>query len=201
MIVSQIIAHYLRTDYNTTPTAASVRSTNGSKYSTDTDVPVWMYQPLTTLLGVSSGPGVTGLDRRIVDTFGADKDIVGPHIKILETPTVSDMGMVFTSNEHGAMVSEVQLAFFQPKGGSVDSYLLPKLERRCRLLLDANNRSVCQKTQNLPTTSVSATNFVTSYTYSPVCIFKGYMGEPNVYEIVANYQVEYVEAFGRASIP
>lgn len=200
MIVSQVIAAYLRMDYDTSASAASVRALNGSKYATDADVPVWMYQPLTSLLGVSSGSGATGLDRRIVDTFGADEDVVPAHIKILEKPMPSDMGNFFLSNEDGAQVAEIQIAFFQPKVVS-DVYLLPKLERRVRLLLDANSRSLCRKTQNLPDSAVAATNFLTGYTYNPICKFIGYMGEPNVHEMVVNYQVEYVESFGRASLP
>lgn len=200
-----VLQNYLQSDVVDT-TAALVRAANPDQnWTMDSQVPVYLYQSLKTIL-LGSGSLLADFKRRIVSGSGQHASVAAGFIEIVPVYCESveyPEGMEI--NIPGGEFARVK--FFFSLGRPVDPSMYQTLvdcELRIRTILDYANRNIKAfngsnpSGQDLPLSSIAADNTIVSTAgYSLFrCKWLSLTNEPNTAELVSEYRVEYVRQFG-----
>lgn len=196
-----VIAAYLSTDTVDT-TAALVRAANPSMHWTsDNQVPVYLYQSLATILGVAP----SDLPRRIVAIAGTNESVADAFIQICPVYDESaghPDGFQFDFSGGEYAVVNILFSKGRPVPAANNKTLI-NAELRVRMLLDYTIRDLCAgKGPSLPSVATAADNSIVSteeYGYF-VCKWGSLLKEPNASEMVSKYKVNYIRQFGLSII-
>lgn len=198
---SRIIKYALEQDV-TDRTASQVRAANPGIWSSDAEVPEYLYQSLKTLwLGSSAASGE--LANVIVAGLGTGRESSSGSIVVyiqrcLES--VEDPNSIFKSDTLGAESAEAHILLYTTRN-RISLDFINNATNRVKYVLDHRLRGLRRLNPNLTVTTIDKSiinpaNSSTGYFY---CQYQGYRNTEiervPVSELI--FQVDYIRAFGR----
>ncbi len=199
-----VIAQYLLTDV-VDHTAAEIRALNPGVWTSDGDVPVYLYTSLCTLWTGSSG-NVSALRKSLIYKSGQGQNKSADNIVIDGVSSESafnpdsreNEGPAY-SDEYGAENISLSILFqttATPTQNLTKNY---NADLRVRLLLDAKFRGLCGVSQSVPILPDADKSIDRDHEF--LGLWEGFLTNQAANQLVSVYTFSFVRSYARAIIP